>query len=563
MGIKKAGFALVAASALVLSACSGPASSESGSDGKSASLPASDYNKVDPADLKDGGDLRLAIASMPSNYNPLHVNGNTVENSDIWSYALGSNFIYADDATWEPNKNFLESYDVDTKADGDAKMTVTLNLNPEAKWYSETPITVADYQAGWNACKSEDTGFDCASTDGWNRIISIEQGRDEFQVIAKFDREYPDWSSVLGTAYPAAGFSDPAMFNDGWTDDVNVLNQFVSGPFKFKSIDNGAKRITLERNEKWWGDTAKLDAVTFSVLDTKAQAQAFANNELDIVDQILDAPTYELVKGRQNAEVKQSASTSWRHITLNSNAESLSDVKVRQAIQKGIDSADFLATDMAGLPVEGLDLSLGNHFFMPGQAGYEDHAVKFDPEGAMKDLEDLGYTMNESTKFFEKDGKPLSFNFTRLTGIPASESAAALLKEHMKAIGINVVFVDTPPKEFSNVLESGEFEAISFGWRGTPYPMANVGQIYGPGSSSNFSKVDDPKIAEYIEKIASETDNDKRVKLTNEVDEIIWDNVMTIPLYYRATLRAIPGDLANYGATAFETFLPEHIGYTK
>lgn len=123
---------------------------------------------------------------------------------------------------------------------------------------------------------------------------------------------------------------------------------------------------------------------------------------------------------------------------------------------------------------------------MPGQAGYEDHAVKFDPEGAMKDLEELGFKMNETTKLFEKDGKPLSFNFTRFPGIPASDNAAALLKEHMKAIGINVNFVDVPPAEFANVLEAGEFESVTFGWRGTPYPMANVGQIYGPGSASNF-----------------------------------------------------------------------------
>lgn len=218
---------------------------------------------------------------------------------------------------------------------------------------------------------------------------------------------------------------------------------------------------------------------------------------------------------------------------------------------------------MAGLPVEGLDLSLGNHFFMPGQAGYEDHSVKFDPEGAMKDLEDLGYKMNETTKFFEKDGKELSFKFTRLTGIPTSESAAALFKEHMKNIGINVVFADVPPSEFSNVLEAGEFESIAFGWRGTPYPMANIGQIYGTGSASNFSMVSDPKIDEYVEKISAETDNEKRIEMTNEVDKIIWDNVMTIPLYYRASLTAVPANLANYGAKAFETFLPEKIGYTE
>lgn len=563
MRIKKAGVALLAASALALSACSGPAATD-GKSNKAAELPASDINRVEPAKLKEGGNLRLAFNALPTNYNPIHVNGNTVDNSDLWKYMSPRNIKFAEDGTWEPNKTFLESYKVDNKADGDVKMTVTLTLNPEAKWYDGTPISAADYQANWNACKTPDTGFDCASQDGWREILSIEPGKDQFEVVVKFDREYPDWAAVLSEPVAAKGTSDATVFNTGWVAaDVNVLNQYVAGPFKFKSIDEATKRITLERNEKWWGPKAKLDTVTFSTLDAKAQAQAFANNELDVVSQIVDAPTYELVKGRQNAAVKQSASTQWRHITLNSQAEALKDVKVRRAIQKGIDATDFLATDMAGLPVDGLDLSLGNHFFMPGQKGYQDNSVKFDPEGAKKDLEELGYKMNEKTKFFEKDGKELSFKFTRLTGVPTSESAAALLKEHMKNIGINLVFTDVPAKEFSNVLDSGEFESIAFGWRGTPYPMNNIGQIYGTGSQSNFSKVSDPEIDKYIDKISGEPDNEKRIKMTNEVDKIIWDNVMTIPVYYRATLTAVPANLANFGATAFETILPENIGYTE
>jgi peptide/nickel transport system substrate-binding protein len=72
-----------------------------------------------------------------------------------------------------------------------------------------------------------------------------------------------------------------------------------------------------------------------------------------------------------------------------------------------------------------------------------------------------------------------------------------------------------------------------------------------------------PEIDEYVSKIASETDNEERIKLTNEVDKVIWDNVMVLPLYYRANITAVPANLANYGASAFETLPAEDIGYTK
>lgn len=53
-----------------------------------------------------------------------------------------------------------------------------------------------------------------------------------------------------------------------------------------------------EKNPNWWGDEPKLDKVTFKALETAAMAQAFANNELDVVDMIIDADTYQLVQKR-------------------------------------------------------------------------------------------------------------------------------------------------------------------------------------------------------------------------------------------------------------------------
>ena len=38
---------------------------------------------------------------------------------------------------------------------------------------------------------------------------------------------------------------------------------------------------------------------------------------------------------------------------------------------------------------------------------------------------------------------------------------------------------------------------------------------------------------------------------------------MTLPIYYRAKITAVPSNLANFGASAFEWFKAEDIGYTK
>lgn len=558
--IRRAGMALMAVAALALSGCSN--SSDGNSDGASSTsqeLPGSDYAKADRDAVQDGGTLRLAITAIPTSWNGDSALGNNVDlNTFMAPYIRPLNWIYGEDASFEPNPAYVTDYTM-----SDDGLDLTINLNEKAVWNDGTPITVDDYIATWKASNGTQEGYEAASTDGWTQISSIEAGDSEFQVKVKFSEAYPDWSANFSTVSHAAGLADAKTFNEGWSDGMAVVDWFT-GPFKVTDIDQSAKLVTLEKNPNWWGDEPKLDKVTFKALETAAMAQAFANNELDVVDMIIDADTYQLVQKRSDAKLYMSTSVQWRHFTFNSRAGAPSDKALRQAIQKGINTADITASDLAGLPTAEMDMHLGNHFFMPNQEGYEDNAPAFDLEGAKKDIEALGYTMNETSGYYEKDGKELAFKYLRLPDTPTSANEGAMLQNQMKDLGVKITFDDTTSEDFFTRITAGEFEIVSFSWQGTPYAMANVGQIYGtPGSNSNFSGVSDPEIDEYIKKIATETDRDERIKLTNEVDKVIWDNVMTLPLYYRANITAVPANLVNYGATAFESFPAENIGFAK
>ncbi|PMD04463.1 ABC transporter substrate-binding protein, partial [Brevibacterium paucivorans] len=74
--------------------------------------------------------------------------------------------------------------------------------------------------------------------------------------------------------------SDAKKFNEGFKDE------FVpsSGPFKATKLDKSAKTVTMEPNDKWWGNKPKLDKITYRVVSQPQQGQAFANKEIDLVD---------------------------------------------------------------------------------------------------------------------------------------------------------------------------------------------------------------------------------------------------------------------------------------
>ena len=564
--------AALAVGSLVLTGC-GQKNQSSANNSASASasakaLPLAALNLKPRDQVKDGGTLRFAISQLPTAWNGLDIDNNSVDlNSTIWGFVGVSNFQYGADGAPTPDKDFLQSYDVKKAADNGGHQQVTLHLNPNAKWNSGRTIDYTDYVATWKAMNGSNEAFKPATTDGFNQVTSVTQGDKPTDVVITFKTASPDWTATWSTVLPKEGASTPELFNNGWkTFNPN----WFTGPFTLDKVDQAQKTLTVKRNDKWWGDKAKLDSVSFKELDDATQTKAFANKEIDVVDTIITKDGYDTAKKRTDADLREAGSLQWRHFTFNTKSNGLTDIKVRQAIVKGINRQAIAKSDLAGLPVDPAAVMLGNHFFMPGQVGYKDNSgdYAYNPEQAKQELDAAGWKMNGNVR--EKDGKKLTIDYAMLTGVPTSENEGALLKQNMAAIGVTVNLVNTPSDSMNDVLTNHSFGIIAFTWKGTPYPMNNVRQIYGAASEgsskaseSNFSQLVDPKLEKLIPQIDTEEDQTKRIALTNQADKIIWDNVMTTPLYRRAQFAAVPKNLANYGAATFETVPAQNIGFEK
>lgn len=549
------------ASLAALTALAACGSSKPGSDSPVA-LTASDINPQDRSALQKGGELRIPISSMIPNYNPLHLDGNVGDNGSILQYFTGvQNWIYAEDASFTVRTEFCLDYNAEEK---DGKTVVTMHLNPKAKWNSGEPIQVADYQGVWKACNGDDPTFTemVASTDGWNSIESIEQGADQFEMITTFKSTFPDWSNVLsGFIVPAALTKDAEAFKS-WTD--GSVTDHWTGPFIVTAADSTSQFLTLERNPNWWGEEALLDKVTLKAIDTNQLGTAFANKEIDVANSIIDASTYQQCQKRADAVIRQAYGTQWRHYTMNGSSGILADQKLRQALVKGIDRLTVAQADLQGLPVPANQLLLGNHLFMPQQKGYQDNSgdLTFNKDQAIKELEELGWVLPEGKEFREKDGQTLSIKYLRLPDTATSATEGKILQANMKDIGVEVVMDDTNNDDFfPERVSPGKFEIVTYAWIGTPYPLANIGQLFGKDSASNRSHVWSEALEDLIAKIAVETDPDKRIELANQADQEIWQLAAIIPIYSRADYNAVPKNLANFGSFGLSTVGYENIGY--
>lgn len=551
-----------AAALAALAACGGGSSSSSASASAGpVELAAADINPQDRSALQQGGEFKIPITAMIPNYNPLHIDGLVADNGTTLQGFTGvQNWLYNEDGTFEADGRFCLDY---TEEEVDGKTVITMHLNPEAKWNSGDAIQVADYQGCWQACRGTDDDFNAvvASTDGWEHIESIEAGADEFEMITTFDGIFPDWSAILsGSIVPASLTTDAEAFSS-WTDGSNT--DYWTGPYLVTNADSAKQVLTLEPNPNWWGDAPLLDKITLRVIDTSQLGTAFGNSEVDYVSPIIDAATYEQCSQRADGEIRQAYGLQWRHFTMNGASGILADQAVRQALVKGMDRVTMTEADLQGLPVPASQLQLGNHLFMPHNDGYVDNSgdYAYDPEAAAADLEAAGWTLAEGAEFREKDGQKLSIKYLRLPDVSTSATEGRILQSNMAAIGVEIVMDDTNSDDFFPRISQGNFEIVAFTWQGTPYPMNNIGQIYGEGSASNYTGVSDPELEELIDQVAVEADPDKRIDLANQADAKIWELATVTPIYARADYSAVPKNLANYGAFGLSTARPEDMGY--
>src|SRR5262249_39848718 len=195
-------------------------------------------------------------AEIPPNYNMSELDGTLYDNQNVMGALMPS--MFNSDATGAPmwDRNLLASEPVLAV---ESQQVVTYEINPKAIWYDGTPISWNDFYWQWKAGNGTDKAYRVSSTTGYEDIENVQKGKDDREVIVTFKHHYADWQALFSGLYPATTNKDPKIFNDGW----KVKPLTTAGPFKFDSVDQTSKTITLVRNEKWWGDTAKLERIVF------------------------------------------------------------------------------------------------------------------------------------------------------------------------------------------------------------------------------------------------------------------------------------------------------------
>ncbi|KAA2262863.1 ABC transporter family substrate-binding protein [Solihabitans fulvus] len=537
----------VVAAAMVLTACGGGSSDGQklkGADQQQQGL--SDINAVDVAKLKDGGEFKWPIDNMPDNWNYNEVDGTVADGARMINAMFPLMFTQNADASLKLNKDYLDSADLTSK---DPEV-VTYKINPKAKWSDGTPITWEDFQAQATALSGKDKAYQVSSTTGYEDIDKVEKGASPQEVKVTFKKKFAEWTSLFSPLYPKSLNATADEFNKGWVDKPKV----TAGAFKIGTIDLTGKLVTIERDPSWWGDKAKLDKITFRVIERKALADSLANGAIDWYDIGSSVDNYTRAKQMQDISIRQAVTPDYTHMTFNGAPTSvLADPKLRLAVMQGLDTATIAKALLGQITPD--PKTLGNHIFLIGAKEYKDNSsvAKFDAAAANKALDDLGW--KKEGDFRKKDGKDLKLRYIITAGNNISQQISQLSQTQLKAIGVNLDIVTVPAADFwKSYVNVGNFDITGFRWLSNSWPISSGKSIYyldKDNVAQNYGRVGNDTINGLFDKANAELDDSKRAEIANQLDTEIWKAGHQLPIYQAPGAVAVRKTIANFGAVGY------------
>ncbi|MFM8791959.1 MAG: ABC transporter family substrate-binding protein, partial [Solirubrobacterales bacterium] len=467
--------------------------------------------------------------------------------------------------------------------------TVEYVLNPDAVWSDGEAIDCDDFVLSWRSSNGKDGNrkdeagaelkdeegnpvpvWNTAGTTGYELVDSVTCSEDQKTITTVYSKIFADWKTMFGGLLPAhvveresgvtdltAELSDADLYKvaDFWNTGFVGFKPEVAvsgGPYVITEFTTG-QSLTLERNPKWWGEPGKFAKIIFQqVPDATQQPTALQNGEVDVITPQPNVDLVEQIKGIEGVNLQFAAGTVYEHYDLNLKNEHLKSLKVRQAVAACIDREEIVTTLYRSVDPEAQVLN--NRIFIPSSPYYKDGSGKFAKQDialAKSLLEEDGYALGDDG-FYAKGGKKLTLRLGRRDPNPRRQQTNELAAAACKEAGIELT--DDPAEDFNAVrLPAGDYDIALFAWV-AGVALAGNNSIYLPaeqGGGQNWNGYVNEKIVDLTNQADSELDEAKRADLYNQLDQMIWDDMVTIPLTQWTELYANAGTVSGVAPNSF------------
>ena len=330
---------------------------------------------------------------------------------------------------------------------------------------------------------------------------------------------------------------DPVTF-------VNAENPVGTGPYTLASF-NSEEVVWRLRDDYWNGENIRVQEIGFSKpAEGQANMLRLANGEYDFDAMFI--PNVEEVYVSRDPENNKYWFAQGSSISLyfNLTKPPFDDVAFRRAVASAVNRDEIAQKAQLGY----VSVASQTGLKLPGQADWlnpdipNEGYIAYDPDAARQILTDAGYTYDGET-LLTPDGNPVELSFKIPAGWNDWIQAGNIVQSNLAEIGITVN-VETPDPAIVNDQDrpTGNFDLV-FGVHGGSCSMyrnfydhmaSAASAPIGEPADSNFVRWEDPETDELLAQfLSAETEEDQKT-IAHGLQQIMWDSLPTIPLWYGA-----------------------------
>ncbi|MDO4267551.1 MAG: ABC transporter substrate-binding protein [Eubacteriales bacterium] len=413
----------------------------------------------------------------------------------------------------------------ETSEDG---LSYVIHLDENAKFANGDPVTADAVIFSFDHIKNSNyTGFLYTLAN-----IETMEKNDDYTITFQLSKPCTIFFNLL--QMHIFSIVNPAELEGMSTEEIDTYlttNTAGSGAFEIEKWEATTEAVLNARTDYWKGKVA-LDKVLVKIVPEASNRVLLADKGDVDVSLVIPPKDLATLEGNENLDIRSYESVSITYLSMNTQNEALSDVRVRQAINYAM-PYDSIVTDVLSGQAKKLDHVIPSA--MPGYIDTDEGVYTQDFDKAKELLAEAGYS----------DG--LELDMILSNGNQDNADSAILIQDALSKVGVTVNIEKMERPQYLEATSGHNFDLAIAGYSAfvndPGYFFGNC--LYSKGEY-NYGSYKSDRVDAIWEEAESINDIQKRYELYGEAQLIVAEDAPWAPLYEKSTIVVTNKSVTDY-----------------